>query len=140
MDRRRIVWTLILSALLLGLVGTTPASAAGTWQLIDNHQRTCVVSTRGGTSYFGIWVKGTWTHQIDVGASALPAGASTSTFYAPVPPGSSDGVGSLAYVAVAVPAGTAVGTYTASLWASDARSTDRVPITLVVNATSCRRY
>jgi hypothetical protein len=73
-------------------------------------------------------------------AGALPAGGSYYTFYAPIAPGSSDGVGSLAYVAVVIPVGEAVGTYTASIWASDGTTKESVPITLVVNATSCAHY
>ena len=73
-------------------------------------------------------------------AGALPAGGSYYTFYAPIAPGASDGVGSLAYVAVVIPVGEAVGTYTASIWASDGTTKESVPITLVVNATSCAHY
>ena len=115
-------------------------AAAPAWQLIDNQQKTCYVSTRGDTNYYGIWLSGAWSHQINVGADQLPAGGSYYTFYAPVPPGTSDGIGSLAYVAVVLPVGAAVGTYTASLWASDAGTTEAVPITLVVNASSCAHY
>src|SRR5215831_8183199 len=115
-------------------------AAAATWQLIDNHQRTCYVSTRGGTNYYGIWISGTWRHQINVGAEALPAGGSYYTFYAPIPAGSSDGVGSLAYVTMVLPVGATVGTYTSSLWASDGTTKQAVPITEVVQATSCRHY
>jgi hypothetical protein len=121
-------------------VAARSTAATATWQLIDNHQRTCYVSTRGGTSYYGIWISGTWRHRINVGAADLPAGGSYYTSYAPIPPGSSDGVGSLAYVAVVLPVGAAVGTYTSSLWASDGRTRQAVPITLVVQATSCHRY
>ncbi len=53
------------------------------------------------------------------------------TSYAPIPPGSSDGIYSLAYVAVVLPAGAAVDTFTASLWASDGTTKESVPITLV---------
>ena len=110
------------------------------WQLIDNQQRTCYVSTRGGTNYYGIWIAGTWRHKVNVGADALPAGSSYYTSYAPIPPGSSDGIGSLAYVAVVLPVGADAGTYTSSLWASDGRTKQAVPITLVVQATSCHHY
>jgi hypothetical protein len=116
------------------------SAAVSSWQLIDYQQKACYVSTRGGTSYYGIWLSGSWSHQVNVGANQLPAGGSYYTFYAPIPPGSSDGIGSLAYVAVVLPVGAAVGTYTASLWASDTVTTEAVPITLVVNATSCAHY
>jgi hypothetical protein len=135
---------LLITMLAAALLDSSPAVAArsataATWQLIDNHQRTCYVSTRGGTNYYGIWISGTWRHQINVGAEALPAGGSYYTFYAPIPAGSSNGVGSLAYVAVVLPAGAAAGTYTSSLWASDGTK-QAVPITEVVQATSCRHY
>jgi hypothetical protein len=71
---------------------------------------------------------------------ALPAGGSYYTSYAPIPAGTSDGVGSLAYVDVVMPVGAAVGTFAASMWASDGTTTQAVPITIVVNATSCRHY
>jgi hypothetical protein len=142
---RRVTNLLTCSCLLiLGLVASPaqaarPASAPA-WQLIDNQQRSCYVSTRGGTSYYGIWISGTWAHQINVGAQALPAGGSYYTSYAPVPAGSSDGIGSLAYVDVVMPVGAAVGSFTASMWASDGTTTEAVPITIVVNATSCAHY
>jgi len=143
--RQRTAALLAASCLLvLGLLAS-PAqaarpAAASAWQLIDNQQKSCYVSTRGGTSYYGIWIAGTWTHQIDVGATALPAGGSYYTSYAPIAAGTSDGVGSLAYVDVVLPVGAAVGTFTASMWASDGTTTQAVPITIVVNATSCRHY
>ena len=121
-------------------VAARSTTATATWQPIDYHQRTCYVSTRGGTSYYGIWISGTWRHRISVGADDLPTGGSYYTSYAPIPPGSSDGVGSLAYVAVVLPVGAAVGRYTSSLWASDGRRKQAVPIELVVQATSCHRY
>lgn len=128
---------------MLGLVATpahAASPAAATWQLIDNQQKTCYVGSRGGTNYYGIWISGTWKHQLNVGADALPAGGSYYTFYAPIAPGTSDGVGSLAYVAVVLPAGEGEGTYPASMWASDGTTKESVPITLVVNATSCGHY
>jgi hypothetical protein len=136
---------LLATMLAVTLLGSGQAAAARSaptakWQLIDNHQRTCYVGTRGGTSYYGIWISGTWKHRINVGASALPPGGSYYTSYAPIPAGSSNGVGSLAYVAVVLPTGAAVGTYTSSLWASDGRTKQAVSITLVVQATSCSHY
>jgi len=59
---------------------------------------------------------------------------------APIPAGTSDGVGSLAYVDVVMPVGAAVGTFTASMWATDGTTRQAVPITIVVNATNCRHY
>jgi hypothetical protein len=137
----------LLAASLVGSGQAVAASSAGSassakagWKLIDYQQRTCYVSTRGGTSYYGIWISGTWRHRVNVGATDLPAGGSFYTSYAPIPPGSSDGIGSLAYVALVLPAGAAVGTYTSSLWASDGKTRQTVPITEVVQATSCSHY
>jgi hypothetical protein len=143
--RRGLTALLLASILAVSLVGSGQAVAASTsakpsWQLIDNHQRTCYVSTRGGTSYYGIWISGTWRHRVNVGAQDLPAGGSYYTFYAPIPAGSSDGIGSLAYVALVMPAGATVGTYTSSLWASDGKTKQAVPITEVVQAASCSHY
>lgn len=143
--RRTAAVLLILAGLtLVSLPGSAPAlaaqPAAATWTLVDYQQRTCYVSARGGTNYYGIWISGKWSHKINIGASALPAGAAQWNSYAPIPPGSSDGVYSLAYVAVQLPPGTPVGTVTSTLWANDGTTTETVPITLVVNASSCRRY
>jgi len=115
-----------------GLAGAQTTSTA-TWQLVDNHQSACF-SPRVTSSYYGIWIKGRWRHSIDVGAQGLPTGGSYSTSYAPIAPGSSTGVYSLAYVRVQLVAATPVGTYTAALWASDGTSRQTVPITLVVKA------
>jgi hypothetical protein len=141
----RRLMTLLFTAVLAvtTLIGAEAApdnAAAKPWQLIDNHQKACYVSTRGGTNYYGIWISGTWKRRVNVGADALPAGGSYYTSYAPIPAGSSDGVGTLAYVAVVLPTGTAVGTYTSSLWASDGKTKQRVRITEVVQATSCSHY
>jgi hypothetical protein len=145
---RRTLAALVVAAAMTLTVGASGQAAvtakaptrATTWHLIDNHQRSCWVSTRGGTSYYGIWISGTWKRKVNVGADGLPAGGSFYTSYAPIAPGSSNGVGSLAYVAVVLPVGTPVGTYTSSLWASDGRTKQAVPITLVVQATSCSHY
>ena len=100
---------------------------------MDYHQSACF-SPRVTSSYYGIWISGHWRRAIDVGAQGLPAGGSYSTSYAPIAPGSSTGEYSLAYVRVDVPATLPVGTYTASLWASDGRATQTVPVTLVVKS------
>jgi len=142
---------LLATLLAVSLLGSGQAAAASStrsassaakasWKLIDYQQRTCYVSSRGGTSYYGIWISGSWRHRINVGAQGMPAGGSYYTSYAPIPPGSSDGIGSLAYVALVLPAGAAVGTYTSSLWASDGKTRQSVPITEVVQATSCSHY
>src|SRR5215475_13591521 len=132
---------LLTLAGMAALAGPAQAArpAAATWQLIDYQQQACYVTTASRTNYYGIWISGSWTHQITIGADELPPGGDYYTFYAPIAPGSSDGVGSLAYVAVVLPAGETAGTYTASMWASDGTTTEAVPITLVV-ADKCGRY
>jgi uncharacterized protein DUF5980 len=104
------------------------ARSAARWQLVDNQQRNCVsfgspYSSR--TTYFAIWIEGRWRRPIDVGIEALPAGAAWWTSYSPIAPGSSDGVGSLAYVAVKLDVSTPLGTYTPRLWATDGSSRSR---------------
>jgi hypothetical protein len=101
------------------------------WHLIDHQQSACF-SSNVTDAFYGIWIKGSWRHAIDVGADALPAGGSYTTRYAPIPPGSSTGKYSLAYVDVHLPSTEPRGTYTASLWASDGTTREAVPITIVV--------
>jgi hypothetical protein len=110
----------VVAALLIPLAGTA-ARAAGTpsWQLMDYQQRTCYKAGRASPNYYGVSVKGSWTHALDAGVSGLAVGSTTWTFYVPIAPGSSDGVGSLAYVAVQIPASTPIGTY----WPSCGRRT-----------------
>jgi hypothetical protein len=113
-----------------------PAAAKGTpsgsrWQLVDYGQSGCF-SQNVHDTYYGIYISGRWSTSIDVGASGLPSGGSYDTSYAPIPPGSSTGEYSLAYVHVMLNPNPPLGTYTASLWASDGRTTHQVPVTLVV--------
>ena len=135
----------LICALLMLIAATvaapTAASAApaarsvpaATWQLVDYHPDSCV-TTRGGTKYYGIFISGSWATAIDVGAASLPAGASFSTSYAPIAPGSSTGVYSLAYVAVAFPANLPLGTIAVSIWADDGLERQSLPWTLRVQA------
>jgi hypothetical protein len=133
---KRWLWALLVAGvLLLGMTTSVHAQAKATWQLMDYHQSSCFDQHVNDT-YYGIWIKGKWTHQINIGITRLPAGGSYTTDYAPIPPGSSDGVGSLAYVHAMIPANTPVGTYTARLWASDGTTREAVPVTLVVKS-SC---
>jgi subtilisin family serine protease len=113
----------------LAPVGEAQASAA--WQLLDYHPNSCV-TVRGGSEYYGIYISGSWAHQIDLGAADLPASATSWSSYAPIPPGSSDGVYSLAYVAVAFPANLPPGTVTVSVWADDGTDRQSVQWTLRV--------
>jgi hypothetical protein len=138
---RRLCRIAVLGALIgsVTLFATGSAQARGgsraSWQLVDYAQSACF-SVNVHDAYYGVWIKGKWTTPINVGASGLPAGASFDTSYAPIPPGSSTGVYSLAYVHVKMTSNPPVGTYTASMWASDAKTTKSVPIILDVR-TSC---
>jgi hypothetical protein len=132
---------LIGSTMLLGagsalaVRGGGGGGGAGNWQLVDYAQSACF-SANVHDAYYGVWINGTWTKAINVGASGLPAGASFDTSYAPIPPGSSTGIYSLAYVHVTMTTNPPVGTYTASMWATDGKTTKSVPIVLNVK-TSC---
>ena len=136
-----IIVGLVLSGLLVSAAAAKrnpPGGGTSSWQLVDNHQIVCTTGN-GGTAYYGVWIKGMWKHSIDVGLDNLPSGVTFTTSYAPIPPGSSTGEYSLAYAAAHVPAGTALGTYTLSLWANDGSSRQSVPVTLVV-AERCSGY
>src|SRR5258707_181213 len=106
MKVKRTLLMALVAVVLLSVIPATAATAAATWQLMDYQQQPCVsvqnTSAAQPTTYYGIWIKGTWSHPINAGATQLPAGATQWSGYTPIPPGSSDGVGSLAYVAVAV--------------------------------------
>jgi hypothetical protein len=119
----------------VGTVGASavksPPSGTKTWRLVDYQQHGCF-SPNVHDSWFGIYINGRWTTSIDVGASNLPAGGTFDTSYAPVAPGSSSGIYSLAYVRVHFATPPPVGIYTASMWASDGATTQQVSITLDV--------
>ena len=145
---KRFARSLALALSLIALLGAAPVAArhdhgspppptSASWQLVDYAQKICF-SPVTSTSSFGIWISGTWTRSIDVGIDGLPAGASYGTAYAPIAPGSSDGIYSLAYVRVTLKGGHD-GTTTSSLWASDGVVKESVPVTIVVQA-SCRDY
>jgi hypothetical protein len=131
---------LALACLLSAGAGMSPAQAVAqapraTWTLVDYRQDGCF-SPNVGDTYFGVYVDGRWRTPINVGASGLPAGGSYTTSYAPIPPGSSDGEYTLAYVHVVLAPLPPVGRYTATLWADDGRSRQEVPIALDVT-TKC---
>ena len=131
---RGLVALLALTAPLLGTATAHATTAAAQpWQLVDYHQNLCY-SPNVTSSYYGIWIKGTWNHRVNVGINGLPTGGSYTTSYAPIAAGSSTGEYSLAYVDAAIPASTPQGTYTARLWADDGTRRDRVPVTLTVQA------
>ncbi|MDP9343592.1 MAG: DUF5980 family protein [Actinomycetota bacterium] len=133
---RILMGVLVVSGILASaFAGTAAATSTRTarWTLVDYHQSACF-SSNVTDAYFGIWIDGTWRRSIDVGAANLPPGGTYTTSYAPIPPGSSDGVYSLAYVHVVLRSTQALGTYTADMWASDGRLMQSVPITLVVQS------
>jgi len=129
--------TTLLAVLAVLLTVPLTTAAAGTaphgWRLVDYQQSACF-SPNVTSTWYGIWLKGTWKHPVQIGAEDLPAGGSYSTSDAPIPPGSSTGIYSLAYVEVTIPATTPVGTYGATLWAKSGKVEHTVPITLVVKA------
>ena len=135
---RTLVTISVLGVLFLAFLGSAAGArtrAGSTWQLVDYHQSACFDSSTSG-KYFGIYIKGKWRQPLDVGISSLPDGGSFTTLYAPIPPGSSRGEYSLAYVRVALPSDAAVGTYVADLWAGTSRTTKSVPVSLLVK-TKC---
>jgi hypothetical protein len=138
LGRRALLAFFVVVALLVGTPLVDAATARPrphpTWHLVDYGQSACF-SSHVTDSYFGVWISGRWNHAIDVGAQRLPAGGGYTTSYAPILPGSSSGEYSLAYVHVMLAPTTPIGTYTASLWASDGSRSQRVPIVLDVRAT-----
>jgi hypothetical protein len=137
LGRRALLAFFVVVALVVGTPLVDAAAARPrpqpTWHLVDYGQKVCF-SSRVTDSYFGVWISGRWTHSINVGAQRLPAGGGYDTSYAPIAPGSSTGEYSLAYVHVMLAPTTPIGAYTASLWASDGRSSQSVPIVLDVRA------
>jgi hypothetical protein len=121
----------------MSLGGSAAASEArpATWTLEDYQQTGCY-SPNVHDHYYAIYIDGTWRRQIYVGAAHLPEGGTYDTSYAPIPPGSSNGEYTLAYVHVTLPSTEPVGTYDAYMWASTGRTTQSVPITLEVKS-SC---
>ncbi len=62
-------------------------------------------------AWFGVFIKGTWTHSSDVGMKLLPTGSAYSTSYAPIAPGHANGKLTLAYADAQLAKTTPVGTY-----------------------------
>lgn len=126
---RSAIVALVVSAGLL--LGVSPAGAGRGWMLEDYEQSACF-SQNVHDAYYGVYLRGRWTSPVDAGAHQLPSG----TLYDPqlrrIPPGSSRGEYSLAYVHVTMYQVPAVGRYTAVLWANDGHRTGRVPIVLDV--------
>jgi hypothetical protein len=124
---------LALGVVLLVSTGSA-AAAASSWTLVDNHQDVCFYPN-GTTQYYPVWLSGTWSHDITVSLAGAPSGSSSWTYDTPIPPGSSDGSGSLAYVALQIPSSTPTGDYTARLSAIDGASTQSVNVGVAVRAT-----
>ena len=115
---------MIVLALGIGAVGQSSTSAGiasgvrgglPKWGLVDYEQKGCF-DVNIDSTYFGIWLTGSWRRPIEVGLSDLPKNARYTTSYAPIDPGTSDGRGSLAYVRLQLDSLPAVGKYDATLW------------------------
>ena len=130
--RRTMVTLVLVTVAMVSAVAPSSARTA-TWRLEDYGQSACF-SPNVHDAWYGVYIDGRWRRPIDVGASGLPAGGSYDTTYAPIPPGRSTGEYSLAYVHVMLSTLPPVGTYTASMWASDGRTRQAVPIVLDVRS------
>jgi uncharacterized protein DUF5980 len=143
--RARVRVAAVLLASLLGSIASVTTSAAAgaapiggaarraTWHLEDYRQSGCF-SANVHDTYYGIYIDGRWRNPINVGADHLPLGGSYDTSYAPIPPGSSNGEFSLAYVHVTLSPNPPNGRYVASMWANDGSVQQRVPIVLEVRS------
>jgi hypothetical protein len=135
----------VLVASLIGSIASVAASAAAgaapvagaaqqsAWHLEDYQQSGCFDANNHDT-YYGIYINGQWRSPIDVGAGHLPHGGTFDTSYAPIPPGSSNGEFSLAYVHVTLATLPAIGHYVATMWANDGSVQQRVPIRIDVRS------
>lgn len=114
--------------------GPEPSAITGTstatWTLVDYQQSDCVTANSGRSTYFPIWISGSWSTTLEVGLRSLPEGSRAGES-APIPPGSNDGSDALRAVPVTIPPIPA-GVYTAQLFASNEADTQTVPITLRV--------
>ena len=131
----RLCLTLGFLLLLASISDTAMARKRPTWQPVDYAQENCVnmgspYSDR--TTYYGVYIKGRWTRSINAGVTSAPSGSTFWGSYLPIPPGSSEGEYSLAYVALQVAPGTPLGTYAVDLWADDGPTRQTVPVTLIV--------
>ncbi len=136
---------LLPASLAAGVLPFTGGTAvAATWELVDNDQVVCLDIDNGRypntIAYYGIWIDGDWTRSLNATLRNVPIGSTTWGGGLPIPPDSSDGVYSLAYVAVEIPTDTELGTYTLDLSVGAGRQRQTVPVTLVVVADSCSDY
>jgi len=161
---RRAAAILAPAALMAVALGTTaaasPPAASSGWQLVDEFTGHPVCYTNGGGSnYLGIYLSGSWSAPMNIGASDLPHRGSYTTYIlyqtgyqysagsAPIPPGSGNGTGTLnvgpqttarAYVVTTMPYGLPVNSsFTITLWASDGTTTQTESVPIVIKAT-CR--
>lgn len=121
-----------------------PTPPPGTPWLLENYaQKTCDVQGRPATemiTYYGIWINGAWSKPITMSMTSTPTGTQVwPTGANPIPSGSSNGIGSISYLAVQIPSNTPLGTYTLQMVATDGKLTQQVPVTLVVQ-TQCASY
>jgi hypothetical protein len=121
-----------------------PSPPPGTPWLLENYsQQTCLVAGSAETAmttYYGVWINGTWKQPINVRVTNTPAGTQFWSYQTPIPAGSSRGIYSLAVEAVQVPSNTPIGTYTLQLAATDGKLQQSVPVTLSVQTTCGRGY
>ncbi|WP_327103452.1 DUF5980 family protein [Nonomuraea glycinis] len=122
------------TGLALILSGTTAATAS-TWELDDMDQRICIHTTDGHWTYFLVQINGSWSKVIQSKLENLPPGF-TSMDGLLVGPGSNPSrPGGQAIVQSLIEMKVAplpVGTYTASLTATDGTETQSVPVTINV--------
>ncbi|MFK3983750.1 DUF5980 family protein [Micromonospora sp. NPDC050397] len=127
----------LLSAVVLALISSSPATASGSttsatgWQLTGVGQRICIPADESWWTYFWIMIDGEWSTAIEVGARNLPAGTTTSLPHAPIPPGSSDGRHALNLIAMTLPP-LPHGVYQPELTATDGVQTQSIPVTIQV--------
>jgi hypothetical protein len=101
--------------------------------LLDNHQTVCN-DGRASNAFYRIQIRGTWTTSVQVGLANLPYNATFATHWAPIPPGSSDGQETLAFVELRLGEQLPVGNYVAKMWAKDGSQYQAVPVTLEVRS------
>ena len=147
----------MMAAMFTGATAAT-ASTSPTWQLINEFTGPQCNTPAGDFEIpLQVYLSGTWSTPITVGASNLPAGG-RYTFYGlhlngyrltgatnPIPPGSAPGNGVIifgprntehAYVEVVLAPGLALGsTVTITLFATDGTTTETVPVPILTQST-----
>ncbi|WP_306204615.1 DUF5980 family protein [Actinoplanes sp. RD1] len=131
----------------LALAGGVPASAApapkaapapeaapSTWTLVDTQLDNCVLPDDPRVLYFFVVLDGTWSKQITVDYTGLPAGV-TEYSKAVIPPGSGDGHIVQPYLPLYTVHNAQLGHYVAQMRATDGAVTQSVDIPIDVQAT-----